>query len=113
MPIAVRYGVPMDIFWDLNPKRLEPWQRYYDFSEQLRRDEQDHMAWLSGQYVLAAIGSAIDGKKAPYPSEPFTVSQRKDKQAEANKIAADKFAAFAMAFNQGFRKRQEAKQQNP
>lgn len=101
----------MSIFWDLNPKRLEPWQRNYEFAEQLRRDEQDYMAWLSGQYVLAAIGSAIDGKKAPYPTEPFTVAQRREEQAEANQIAADKFAAFAMAFNAGFKKRQEAMKQ--
>lgn len=101
----------MSIFWDLNPKRLEPWQRNYEFTEQLRRDEQDYMAWLSGQYVLAAIGSAIDGKKSPYPSEPFTVAQRRiehEEQVTANRAAADKFAAFAMAFNAGFKKRQEA-----
>lgn len=101
----------MSIFWDLNPKRLEPWQRNYEFTEQLRRDEQDYMAWLSGQYVLAAIGSAIDGKKSPYPSEPFTIAQRREEQAKETQIAADKFAAFAMAFNAGFKKRQEAKQQ--
>lgn len=111
MPLAIRYGVPMSIFWSLNPKRLEPWQRHYEYSEQLRRDEQDYVAWLSGQYVHAAICAAFEGKKSPYPTEPSSVAHRREEQAEANQIAADRFAAFAMAFNAGFRKRQEAKQQ--
>ena len=110
MPIALRYGVPESIFWNLNPKRLEPWERMYEFKEQLRRDEEDYAAWIHGQYILAAIGAAIDGKKSPYPAEPFSVTQRRDEEEMARQTAVDRFAAFAMAFNAGFKRKQEMKE---
>lgn len=102
--------MPENIFWNLNPKRLKPWQRQYEYDEQLRKDDQDYEAWLHGQYVLAAIGAAIDGKKCPYPTEPYSIMQRRDEEEEAKQTAADRFAAFAMAFNAGFKKKQEMKQ---
>lgn len=107
MPIAIRYGVPMDIFWDLNPKKLDPWQRMFEFRQQEEADKRDYDAWLQGQYFAAAIGAAFDGQKSPYPSEPFSITQRRDEQAEANRVAADKFWAFAMAFNKRFQQQQE------
>ena len=107
MPTAVRYGVPEQMFWGMNPRLLEPWQRMYEFEQQEEADKQDYIAWLNGKYVLEAIGAALDGKKCPYPSEPYSIQARREEQDEANKIAADKFMAFAMAFNERFKKQQE------
>lgn len=107
MPIAIRYGVPERTFWDMNPRRLEPWQRMYEYEQQEEADRRDYDAWLHGRYVLEAIANALDGKRNPYPSEPYTIQQRREEQDEANKIAADKFRAFAMVFNEQFRKKQE------
>ena len=107
MPIAMRYGVPERMFWDMNPRLLEPWQRMYEYEQQEDADRRDYVAWLNGRYVLEAIGAALDGKRYPYPSEPYSIQQRREEQDEANKIAADKFRAFAMAFNERFRKQQQ------
>lgn len=108
MPIALRYGVPEHIFWDLNPKRLEPWKRMYEFQQQEKADNDDYMAWLQGRYVLEAVGSMFD-KNFQYPTEPHSVLQRREEQDEANQIASDRFWAFAMAFNKRFEnKEQEA-----
>ena len=104
----MRYGVPEHIFWDLNPRRLEPWQRMYEFQEQEKEDKEDRLLWLNGQYVMAAIAAVFDGKEAPYPEEPLSVTKQRDEQAEADKIAADKFMAFAMAFNAQFRKKHQS-----
>lgn len=104
--------MPENVFWHLNPRRLEPWQRHFEFQEQLRRDEEDYIAWLNGQYVLAAVAAAFGGKKYQYPTEPFTLTQRRDEEEDARQIAADRFAAFAMAFNEGFKKRQEEQQKS-
>lgn len=105
--------MPENIFWHLNPKRLKPWQRHFEYSEQLRKDDDDYRAWLIGLYVREAIGSAFNGNKSPYPKEPMTIAQMREEQAEANRAAADKFAAFAMVFNERFRATQEQQQQNP
>lgn len=106
--MAIRYGVPENIFWKLNPRRLEAWQRSYLFTEQKRADERDYQAWLNGQYVLAAIGAVLDGKRSPYPEEPFSVIERRDKQKAEDQAASANFMAFAMAFNKGFKERAES-----
>lgn len=36
----------------------------------------DYRAWLHGLYVQKAIGSALNGRKSPYPKQPF---MQKDK----------------------------------
>ena len=103
MPIALRYGVPYEIFWTLNPKRLKPWQVDFAYREQERMDREDYTAWLNGMYVLAAVGAAFDGKKCPYPSEPYSVTQYKEETGEAQRKATqqaiEEFKAFAEAFN--------------
>ena len=108
MPLAIRYGVPENIFWDLNPKRLEPWQRHYEYQEQLKKDDDDYRAWLSGRYILDAIAAALDGKSNPYPTEPYSTTQRRNEEEEARQIASDKFMAFAMAFNARFEAQQNS-----
>ena len=95
------------MFWDMNPRLLEPWQRMYEFEQQQEADRQDYIAWLNGRYILDAIACSFDGKKCPYPSEPYSIQQRREEQDEANKTAADKFMAFAMAFNKRFEETQE------
>lgn len=102
--------MPENIFWDLNPKRLEPWQRHFEYQEQVRSDEIDYRSWLAGRYVLDAIAAALDSKKNPYPTEPYSTTQRRNEEEEARQFAADKFAAFAMAFNARFRQQQEMKE---
>ena len=94
--------MPESIFWHLNPKRLEPWRRHYEFQEQLNRDNDDYRAWLEGKYILDAIAAAFDSQKNPYPTEPYSTTQRRNEEEEARQIAADKFKAFAMAFNAKF-----------
>lgn len=87
----------------MNPKRLEIWQRNYEYDRQEQADREDYIAWLNGTYVLAAIGAAFDGKKCPYPSEPYSVTQirRDDEEAQrtADQIAAANFRAYAIALN--------------
>ena len=104
MPVALRYGVPYEVFWKLNPKRLEAWQLHYSYNEQDRKDELDYLAWLTGSYVRTAIVSALDGnKKAPYPEEPYSITQIRSKmeseQKRADKNAASNFLAYALALN--------------
>lgn len=87
----------------MNPNRLQIWQRNYEYDRQEQADHEDYLAWLSGSYFLAAIGGALDGKKYPYPSEPYSVTQfKQDKEEEqkaAEEMAAANFLAYAMALN--------------
>lgn len=84
MPWALTYGVPYELFWHLNPRKLEPFKAAYQ--KKLEIDNQN--AWLQGQYIRLAVGSVLDGKKCKYPKEPFNMGEEKDsRSAEADFLA--------------------------
>lgn len=90
MPQALSIGVDYQLFWTLTPRKLEPFIK----AAKLRIDEKykaiNYSAWLSGMYVRSAIASAFN-KNAKYPEQPF---------GEEKKVnPADKFRAWATAFN--------------
>lgn len=66
--------------------------------EKMKKEESyliDYTAWINGQYIMQAIGAAMD-KKNKYPTEPFSFSDEKD----SSENDAIKFEAFAISFNQ-------------
>lgn len=66
LPNALSIGVDYDLFWTLNPKSLQPFDKAFF----IRQQQNDTMAWLIGRYVQDAIGSAMNPKHK-YPSEPY------------------------------------------
>ena len=91
------------MFWDLTPKDVLFWKADYEDDVQERADLMDYQAWRIGSYVLAAIASAFDGKRHPYPKEPESVTLQRERQEneqkKRDKFAADKFLAWANAYN--------------
>lgn len=61
------YGVPYELFWHLNPCKLQPFKEAYEKKIQ----QEDYNAWIQGAYIEAAIGSALS-KKVKYPEKPFS-----------------------------------------
>ena len=105
--MAMTYGVPASDFWNMTPRQIEPWRRFYLWKLQLQRDERDYQAWLNGQYVFAAIAAAFDSKKNPYPEEPLSITAMRYEEVEQerrDKEAAEMFMAYAMEYNR-YRKR--------
>lgn len=90
------YGVPYELFWHLNPNKLESFKA----AHQKRLEIDNQNAWLQGQYIRLAIGSVLDGKKCKYPKEPFNIEEGKD-----NVSAEADFLAWIEAFNAGFEAR--------
>jgi len=111
LPIATRYGVPYAAFWDMNPKRLKPWQDA--FNEKVEADALlvDYSAWRNGIYVLLAIGAAIDGKKSPYPEKALLAAEKEKQtikeQEHRDEMAAARFMNWAMEFNKRFAQQEE------
>jgi len=111
LPMATRYGVPYAAFWDMNPKRLKPWQD--SFNDKVEADAMmvDYSAWLGGMYVLLAIGAAIDGRKSPYPQKAFMLAEKERKaieeQEHRDEMAAARFMNWAMEFNKRFAQQEE------
>lgn len=69
-------GIREEVFWRLNPKKLEP----YIEAERLKTKERNFYAWLDGFYVNEAFAVVIanafgkkGSKKAEYPKEPHEI----------------------------------------
>ena len=57
MPDALTIGIPYELFWHLNPKKLKPFQLAYKKRQQ-ELDAQMHMWW--GNYGISALIYAIE-----------------------------------------------------
>ena len=83
MPSALVYGVPYDVFWHLNPKKLEPFKKAYF----IKQEERDAEVWaMCGNYVLSAVYTAVEsclnGKKSrsKYIESPVLKDRVDDKK---------------------------------
>lgn len=95
------YGVPYELFWHLNPIKLEPFRNAY----QKKMDYDAHMAWLNGNYVRIAIASAFNPQKVPYPKDPAfkpVANTGNDGVKESAEIQALRFREWAEVFNKKF-----------
>lgn len=70
LPAALLMGVPYDLFWHLNPRKLEPFRTAYKD----RLSQEDHYAWRQGAYIKLAVGSILFGRKCKYPENPFSLT---------------------------------------
>lgn len=86
------YGVPYELFWHLNPAKLQPFKEAYQ--KKLEIDNQN--AWLQGQYIRLAVGSILDGKKCKYPETPIGFNNETNATPEAG------FLAWIEVFNSNF-----------
>lgn len=91
-------GVDYNLFWKLNPRKLEPFLKAYE-SKLKRRNEE---MWLQGAYIFDAVSKAIynnfreKGKKPmPYLEEPYKLfeytEQEKEIRAKREREKAIKF----------------------
>ena len=89
-----------ELFWKLNPKRLQPFYQAYKKNLEVYKKQTDLSAWLSGVYVKAAIIASTD-KKYKYPEKPMLeLQEEKEDDHKRAKACADMFAAQMAVFNQ-------------
>lgn len=98
LPAALRYGIPYDTFWDLNPRIMNIYQEEYKRSVEEKQQAIDYEAWLQGQYQIASIGAALS-KKCKYPNQPFSM-----KPEEKGLSGEEQFLLWADEFNRQFDK---------
>ena len=64
------YGVPYELFWHLNPKKLQPFKEAY----QRRLEMEEYARWRNGLYVMRAVSACFGGE---YPKQPFGLETEK------------------------------------
>lgn len=65
------YGVPYELFWHLNPKKLQAFKEAY----QKRMEMESYARWENGMYTMRAISACFGGE---YPEKPFGFEQNKN-----------------------------------
>ena len=65
-------GIQYELFWTLNPKTLNPFIKAFE----LKRQYDDEMAWISGNYIRMAIADSLS-KKNLYPPRPNLAVQKR------------------------------------
>lgn len=92
-------GVPYELFWHLNPRKLLPFAETY----QRKRQQQSDDMWLMGQYVASALDATVCNampfikrkQKGKYFENPIRVipMTEKEKKIEEEK-ALKQFISF-------------------
>ena len=81
LPAAIRMGIPVDVFWQLNPKYMYMYQDNYIKEKQEQMKMLDVAAFYQGLYVQQAIVSCFD-KKSKYPKKPLSIEAEEKKKLE-------------------------------
>lgn len=74
--------MPYDLFWQLNPARLKPFEKAYENEQKIA----DERAWNIGRYVCLSVLWGIDhgfnGSKASveYPDKPYSQQEVKTEE---------------------------------
>lgn len=98
MPIGVRYGLSLEEFYRMNPRKLERYQPFLLERFKRTKENDSELGWIGGQYVARAIG-AVMPKGKRYPDEPIRFYGSQEDE-DGNVITdADRFQAFAAMFN--------------
>lgn len=87
LPQALLLGISEEKFWDMNPRKLEPYKIAFEIKEEKRMDELDYTAWLMGLYnerafsvPLTQFASGLSRKRtdASYFEKPISKMQKKE-----------------------------------
>ena len=72
--VALLVGLTYHQYWFDEPELFFAYAKQYKMKTEQQAEERDTLAWLTGQYVLAALGVtfsyALGKKGAPKPSYP-------------------------------------------
>lgn len=93
MPNALATGVPYELFWKLNPRKLKPFKEAYI----LRKKDENMMLFIQGQYTQMALASTVGNmfkkrgmKPTEYPKEPFDIFSEKRMNIHENMTKEEK-----------------------
>ena len=105
LPNALLYGVPYEVFWKLNPKRLEPFQLKREKELKEKAISLDNLAWNVGSYVVEAMAVFFGKGNPSYPTQPRSVDTANEAPPGEEMTDGARFAAFAAEHNRQIRQR--------
>jgi len=102
LPQALTIGVDYDLFWSLNPRKLQPFVKSFKMKQKIKTEYINFQTWLQGIYFGKALVASLD-KNQEYFKEPIDFQKIKEQKSQ-EELMAMKFEAWAIAFNQSLEK---------
>ena len=102
--MALRMGVDYHLFWQLNPRRLQPFVKAYQEEQKAQLERANFAAWLSGIYVTHSIAASL-GENARYPEKPIDLYETEEELESRKAREAELFSAYVDMFNKNFESR--------
>lgn len=90
LPNALLAGCSYELFWTLNPTKLEPFYKAQQMKAEAQFNRENLVAWINGLYTMRALGAVLP-KGSKYPSKPIDLNEKP-------KTDAEKFAEYVAAF---------------
>ena len=102
LPQALTIGVDYDLFWSLNPRKLQPFVKSFEMKQKMKTEYINFQTWLQGIYFGKALVASLD-KNQEYFKEPIDFQKIKEQKSQ-EELMAMKFEAWSVAFNQSLEK---------
>lgn len=101
LPGALQIGVDYGLFWQLTPKKLEPFLKAYESRQKEQLEFINIAGWVNGMYAGYSLGTAF-GENVQYPEKPVQIFQSEEDVQENTEWEAEYFSAYAAMFNKQF-----------
>lgn len=119
LPNAMKCGCGYELFWHLNPVKLESFYEMYRMKVKEQVIMQDSFAWMQGAYIRDAILSVIN-RTAAYPKEPrglngdndFYENQTESSGPQKGMSDGQNFALFMVKHNKALLEKKASRQHN-
>ena len=113
LPNALAIGISEDQFWEMNPRRLEPYRE----AEIIKAKQKNFDSWLHNLYTFEAVSKVVGnafrekGQKAEgFSKEPYQIFELTDEEkAEKAERELQKALAFFGAMETSFNSKPEPK----
>lgn len=102
LPQALTIGVDYDLFWSLNPRKLQPFVKSFKMKQEIKTEDINFQTWLQGIYFGQALVAILD-KNQEYFNEPIDFQKIKEQKSQ-EELMAMRFEAWSIAFNQSLEK---------
>lgn len=95
-------GMSYDLYWNGEFDAVDSYIAKDDARKEINLVQTDMQTWLTGFYVMQAVGAVLDGKKNPYPREPVYAraiqAQQEAIPIEPEEKLARQWSAFKSCF---------------
>lgn len=77
----------MGFFWQLTPKKMEPFLKAYESRQKEQLEFINIAGWVNGMYAGYSLGAAF-GENVQYPEKPVQIFQSEEDVQEKHRVGS-------------------------